>query len=189
MNEDCTIKDAIVTVRENLDIIGTKKGSINLRKYQKADIIDNQNIFFDFVDLINRDFDYDYLIYDCSPAIGTFERSIIASAYECITPMQAEAFSIEGLGIFNKEILDIRKKLRSNVKHDKIIFNMVENLEIHKRYIKEIKEFDNYQFFEIPKATDIKKAQDCYLSLFEYNSSYSTKKKAEREIQRLAEAL
>lgn len=189
LNEECTIKDAITEVRENLHLIGNKRGSKNLRKFQKVEIIDNQNIFYDLVDLVSRDFNYDYLIYDCSPAIGTFERSVIASAQDCIVPMQAEAFSVDGLGIFNEELEDIKKKMRSAVKHDKIVFNMVENLEIHKRYIKELKEFDNYQFFQIPKATDFKKAQDSFLSIFEYESTYNTKKNAESEIQRLAEVL
>ena len=188
--DDCTITDGIKNIRENLDIIPTKKGSKKLIDFSKNEISSYLDAFKDLVALIRSDFNYDFIIYDCNPSIGIFEKSIIASADECIVPLQPEAFAIDGLGIFNKELINIRKRQKSNVQHNKIIFNMVdERLNIHKRYMKALNDAAEFDFFVIPATSDFKTAQDRYLSVFEFESKSKPKERAEREIKRLAEVL
>lgn len=193
LTERCTFVDAITEVRPNFDMIGSKRGSKALREYQSGAIQQEPMVFYNFVDILKEHFDYDFVIYDSHPALGVFEKSVLASCDEVIVPLQPEAFGVDGVGIFNDGLAEIRKGLRSNVKHNKIVITMIDSrLKIHEKYINDLKQYDQYQFFEINTCVDFKKSQDQFQSIFEFETDKKlsgTRIKAENAIKALAEVI
>ena len=54
-----------------------------------------------------------YMIFDLSPAMGTFEREVLTAADEVVTPIVPEQFCLDGLQVFAENLEDARKKMRS----------------------------------------------------------------------------
>ena len=70
---------------------------------------------------------YRYAVIDLSPAFGTFEREALTAADEVITPIMPDTFGIDGLQIFAENLLDARKKMRTQKPaYSKIVLTAVD---------------------------------------------------------------
>lgn len=75
----------LIPLNANLFTLETKLSTVNFREY----------ILKKFIDKIRVD--YDYVIIDCMPQIGTAMLNVMVASDSLITPTQAEILSVKGL--------------------------------------------------------------------------------------------
>src|SRR5262245_18068387 len=67
---------------------------------------------------------YDYLIVDCSPAIGLLTVNALVAADVVVGPMQAEYFALEGLSAFTATLAKVRAAYKPRLAIDGVVFTM-----------------------------------------------------------------
>jgi cellulose biosynthesis protein BcsQ len=130
---------------------------------------------------------YEYAIFDCSPAFSQLERAVIGAADEVITPMIPEYFSMDGIEIFTNELAKIRKAQRRDIRHDKIVCNMVNrSFSHHAAFCESLKRLD-YRIFTIPQDTRIPQAQIYHQSIYDFDPKSKTIPAFEEIVQAISE--
>lgn len=162
--------EALQLVKDNFYIIPTRGKDGNLRNYGEVKLNEEPFIFDDLRQAIEG-LNFDFLIYDMSPALGRVERSVLSAADEVITPITPEMFSINGILTFTHELNKLKKNLRLNITHEKIICNNVNlSFKIHKDALEAL-EGNDYDVYVIPQDSEIKKAQEVNKTVFEFNAA------------------
>jgi len=158
---------ALHQLKGNFYMLPTRPGG-NLRNYGETKINDEPFVFCDLLEVLES-LNFKYVVFDTSPALGRIERAILTAAAEVITPITPEYFSIQGIKNFIIELERMKKNLRLDIKHDKIIANNVNlSFNIHKAALSELDKTD-YKVFVIPQDSQIKVAQEYNKSIFDYN--------------------
>ncbi len=119
----CYLNEAIVSVDEipNLYILPTFGIGGTLKLYAETKLSEEPYVLDDLINELNGE--YEHVILDLSPGLGRLEKAAIVASDEVITPMTPEIFSLDGLEIFVEELKRLKKNLRSDVEHNKIIIN------------------------------------------------------------------
>lgn len=167
LNGDISPAEGLYKIKDNFFILPTRPGG-KLRLYGENKISEEPFVFCDLLEVLEG-LNFKYIVFDTSPAMGKLERAVMTAAQEVITPIAPEAFSVGGLLIFIEEMKKLKKNLRLNLKHEKIIANNVNmSFGIHKLAMQELDklEFDVYM---IPQDSQIKLAQEDNKSIFDYN--------------------
>ena len=108
--------------------------------------------------------DFDHIILDLSPGLGRLERSAIIASDEVITPMTPEVFSLDGLEIFIDELRRLKKNLRSQVRHSRVIINSYdERIKQHRDILKAAQE-GSFDVYRIPVDPVFRKAQEASIA-------------------------
>lgn len=157
----CFVKDAIVKVPvvDNLYLLPTFGIGGTLKTYSETKLSEEPFVIQDLVREVSSD--YDHIIMDLSPGLGMLERYALIASDEVITPMTSEVFSLDGLEIFITELQKLRKNLRSNVKHDKIIINSFDTrIKQHRDIYAAAVESGNYKVYLIPVDPVFRKSQE-----------------------------
>ena len=105
--------------------------------------------------------DFDRVILDLSPGLGRLERSALIASDEIITPMTPEVFSLDGLEIFIDELQRLKKNMRSQVKHTRIIINSYdERIRQHRDIYSAAEASGRFHVYRIPVDPLFRKAQE-----------------------------
>lgn len=159
--------EALIKVRDGFYMLPTRPGG-NLRTYGETKINDEPFIFDDLKESL-RGLDFDYIIFDLSPALGKIERAVLTAADEVITPITPEYFSVRGIRNFIIELEKMKKNLRINIQHNKIVCNNVNlSITMHKDTLEGLQGID-YSVYVIPQDAEIRKAQESNQAIFDYN--------------------
>jgi chromosome partitioning protein len=67
---------------------------------------------------------YDYILIDCPPSLGLLTLNALVAADAVIVPMQAEYFSLEGLGALTQTIEHVKKSLNPALTVEGVLFCM-----------------------------------------------------------------
>ena len=176
---------AIVKITDNFYILPTKKNDRELKVYAETKLFQEPFIFED----LNQEFHklgFEYAIYDLSPSISQLERCILLAMNEAITPISPEFFGFDGIELFYNELQKINKSYRKNIKHNKIILNLInESFATHNQYLEAIKTMKNYNVFFIKQDRNIADSQKNHKTIFEY----SPKSKVIAELNRITESI
>lgn len=157
----CFVADAIVKAPgiENLFILPTFGIGGSLKSYSETKLSEEPFVIQDLINQVAED--YDHIIMDLSPGLGMLERYALIASDEVITPMTSEVFSLDGLEIFIHELQKLRKNLRSNVKHNKIIINSYDSrIRQHRDIYAAAMESGNYKVYLIPVDPIFRKSQE-----------------------------
>ena len=157
----CFVKDAIVKVPvvDNLYLLPTFGIGGTLKTYSETKLSEEPFVIQDLVKEVSSD--YDHIIMDLSPGLGMLERYALIASDEVITPMTSEVFSLDGLEIFIHELEKLRKNLRSNVRHNKIIINSFDTrIRQHRDIYEAAMESGNYKVYRIPVDPVFRKSQE-----------------------------
>ncbi len=160
----CYYEDALVEVKAipNLYLIPTFAIGGGLKLYAETKLSDEPYIIQDLVKSLDNEFDH--IILDLSPGLGRLERSALVASNEVITPMTPEVFSLDGLEIFIEELDKLRKNLRSNLIHTKIIINSFDNRIKQHRDILTAATEGKFDVYKIPVDPHFRKAQEASLA-------------------------
>ena len=157
----CFSKDAIVAIPdvENLFILPTFGIGGTLKNYSETKLAEEPFIIQDLVKELSEDFDR--VILDLSPGLGRLERSALIASDEIITPMTPEVFSLDGLEIFIDELQRLKKNMRSQVKHTRIIINSYdERIRQHRDIYSAAEASGRFHVYRIPVDPLFRKAQE-----------------------------
>lgn len=115
------IKDAIVQITENLHIIPSSMNMSFLDRYLQ---IQQENLVTVFKDQIEKiEGEYDFIIFDCPPAISSATAAATLAATRIIMPVTPMKFSLSGLRASFEEISNLEKKFKKSNLKKSIIFN------------------------------------------------------------------
>ncbi|MBP5551937.1 MAG: ParA family protein [Spirochaetales bacterium] len=164
----CYIKDALVPVEQvpNLYLLPTFGIGGVLKNYSETKLSEEPFVLQDLVNELSKDFDH--IILDLSPGLGRLERSAIIASDEVITPMTPEVFSLDGLEIFIDELKRLKKNLRSQVRHSRVIINSYdERIKQHRDILKAAQE-GSFEVYRIPVDPVFRKAQEASMAPQQY---------------------
>lgn len=115
--EECIRKDVL----ENLDVLPS---DINLSAIE-VELIDNANKQYIVRDAIAGIVDnYDYIIIDCPPALGTLTINALCAANSVLVPIQCEYYALEGLSQLIRTIELVQDRLNPTLKIEGVVFTM-----------------------------------------------------------------
>lgn len=157
----CFVYDAILPVKgiERLSVLPTFGIGGTLKVYSETKLADEPYVLQDLITEVSNK--YEHIILDLSPGLGRLERSALIASDEIVTPMTPEVFSLDGLEIFIDELARIKKNMRSNVKHNKIIINSFdERIRQHRDIYTAAEESGRFKVFKIPVDPLFRKAQE-----------------------------
>ena len=157
----CYPESAIVPVpnMDNFDILPTFGIGGSLKNYSETKLAEEPFIIQDLVNEIAGK--YDHIVMDLSPGLGRLERSALIASDEIITPMTAEIFSLDGLEIFIDELGKLKKNMRANVRHSKIVINSYDSrITQHREIYEAAQESGRFLVFRIPVDPVFRKAQE-----------------------------
>ncbi|MDD5076381.1 MAG: ParA family protein [Sphaerochaetaceae bacterium] len=160
----CYVDDAIVQIPniDNLFLLPTFGIGGSLKTYAETKIADEPYVLQDLIQLLKDK--YPRIILDLSPGLGKLERAAIIASDEVITPMTPEVFSLDGLEIFIDELKKIRKNLRSQVKHERIVINSFDGRIRQHKEIYEAATSGIFKVYKIPVDPVFRKAQEANVS-------------------------
>lgn len=157
----CYVSDAIVEVPKlkQLYLLPTFGIGGTLKSYSETKLNEEPFVLQDLINEVSEGFDH--IVLDLSPGLGMLERSALIASDEVITPMTSEVFSLDGLEIFIHELEKLRKNLRSNVRHNKIIINSFDTrIRQHRDIYEAAMESGNYKVYRIPVDPVFRKSQE-----------------------------
>lgn len=156
----CFFNEAIMPVKqvENLYILPTFGIGGTLKNYSETKLADEPYVIQDLISEVSKE--YDHIILDLSPGLGRLEKSALIASDEVITPMTPEVFSLDGLEIFIEELKRIKKNLRSDVLHKRVIINSYDERIKQHRDIYHIASQGVFDVYKIPVDPIFRKSQE-----------------------------
>jgi len=177
--------NAIIQIRDNLFILPSKKRDSELKLYGETKLFQEPFVFEDLnVEL--QKLGFSFAIYDLAPSISQLERCVLLACNEVITPIVPEYFGFEGIELFYNELKKVNKSYKKNIRHNKIIVNMVnDSFTTHKQYLELLNDTKNYIVYKIKQDRKIADSQKNYETIFEYYP----KSHSIAELEKIAEDL
>jgi len=181
LNRRCGIEDALYSVH-GITILPTRADS-DLKKFER-ELTEEPYAFVDLNEVI-QGIGFEIIIYDLSPGLSTLERCVLLSCDEVVTPVLAEAFSIDGLERADAEIQRINRSFRREVQNRKLVLNMLNRS--FRRHLSALEGYQNLDFdlYTVGQDAKIAEAQFRHLPL----SDYDPGSKVLPELRRLTAAM
>ena len=168
MQGRCDLAEAILPVRESLDLLGTFAVGGDLKEWSETQLAGKP---FAFERLCERvvDLGYDFLIFDLGPGISILEKSILAFVDEIVPVVAAEYFSADGIQIFEHELEQLRTDRKARLVAERMVVNRVnDSYALHKAY-RELLENRRYRTFTVHQSTGISDCVPEHSTVFEYD--------------------
>lgn len=118
--------------------------------------------------------DFDYVIIDCPPSLGSITINVLAASTGVIVPVQLEAYSVRGLGNINAKFVDVKAMLNPDLQMRGYLLVMTDQrLETTKVYAEQLGEIYDDLIFNtsIRRNTTIAKSQEMDSDIFSYDES------------------
>ncbi|MDY5931309.1 MAG: ParA family protein [Candidatus Ornithospirochaeta sp.] len=157
----CYLDSAVVPVPslEGLFILPTFGINGTLKSYSETSLVDEPYVIQDLIHQASEE--YEHIILDLSPGLGRLERSALIASDEIITPMTPEVFSLDGLEIFIAELAKLKKNMRVNIRHQRIIINSYdERIRQHRDIFEAARSSGRFSVYRIPVDPLFRKAQE-----------------------------
>ncbi len=165
------INKAIIPIADNLDLIvgGIDLASADMQFTQ----IRRESLIKNAFTKLKKE--YDFCIFDCSPALGVVLMNILTVADEVIIPLEPGAYSLQGLSRLYKFIDQIHDFTNDKVKVDGILVTKVRNTSNSKIWINDIEEKAELIGTKVYKSkirlnVSVEEAQTLRMDLFQYSS-------------------
>ncbi len=120
LSEDGPLDDAIVHVTENLDLVPSTSLNSMLDVWIDRQCKNQTRAFVDKVEAVRSR--YDYIIFDCAPALSRTNSAAIGSSDMVILPVIPDKFSQHGLEQTLSEIKLVQREVSHSIEC-KIVFN------------------------------------------------------------------
>lgn len=108
------IKDCIIKINENIDLVPGSIEMRNLDEYIKGEFM---NDFIMDKQIKSIEEDYDYIIIDCRPDMRKIEMNALVCADVVLTPLEPHYFSLDGFDILEGFIDSLKDILKLDLKH------------------------------------------------------------------------
>ncbi len=168
---EISAKDAIViSSTPNLSIL---PADINLvgAELELVSKFKREYIMKDFIAPIKDD--YDFILIDCLPSLGILTVNALTAADSVIIPVQAEIFSLEGLGKLKNTINLVKKQLNPDLVIEGIVLTMYDRrLRLANLVIEEVQEHAKDRVFDtiIHRNSRISEAPSAHQPVIMYDA-------------------
>ena len=115
--------------------------------------------------------DYDFVLIDCPPSLGSLTRTALAASTEVLMPIQCEYFAMEGLTQMIHVIRDVMQSREGRLEFGGILLTMYDpQLELTREVDAEVRDFFGEIVFEtvIPRDVAVTEAPSHGLSVIDY---------------------
>ena len=164
---ECTIEEAVININEGLDLIPSDFENSVLEHHIVSTRKNLQNFITDTLKPIRKN--YDFIIFDCNPALSALNISIALASDQILIPVNPDRFSEKGLKVVLDEIDRISREYRKNIDF-KLLFTLYDGREaISQKYlIKYGSEYEGKLISTlIRRNADVKNAIDSKKSIFD----------------------
>ena len=120
MQGRCDLVEAILLVRDNLDLLGTFAVGGDLKEWSETQLAGKPFAFERLCESV-VDLGYDFLIFDLGPGISILEKSILAFVDEIVPVVAAEYFSADGIQIFEHELEQLRLDRKARLVAERMV--------------------------------------------------------------------
>lgn len=128
----------IINIKNNLDIIPSTLDLAGI-EMTLVNVMSRETILKSITDEIKKD--YDYILIDCSPSLGTLTINALTACDSVIIPVTPEYLSAKGLGLLVKNINLIKKRINPSIEIDGILITMLNRrTNLSKEMVKAINE-------------------------------------------------
>jgi chromosome partitioning protein len=114
------VEEAILNVVPGLDLLPSRLDNVTLDSYMMVRRINLDSVFTKILAPILKN--YDLIIFDCPPTLGTTVCASILASDLIIAPLNPDVYSYEGIEIMDKEIENIKRQFNKNIQW-KILLN------------------------------------------------------------------
>lgn len=164
--KDCLMKsvmDGVTVVPSNEDLAAAEIELIGLEK--------KEYILKNYIDKVKDE--YDYIIIDCPPSLGTLTVNAMTAADTVLVPIQCEYYALEGLSQLMHTIGLVKKRLNPNLEMEGVVFTMYDartnlSLQVVENVRKNLKE--NIYKSIIPRNVKLAEAPSHGLPIVLYDS-------------------
>ena len=138
INFEVPAKTVLKTNYENLDIMPSAEklsgAEVELvlnfkREYRLKDIIDQ---------ISNK---YDYILIDCSPALGLLTLNALTASGEVLIPLQCEYYALEGIARLLKTVDLVKHNLNKGLEISGVVLTMYTRTRLSDQAVKEIRKY------------------------------------------------
>ena len=119
------VREAIYTTDiERLDVVPS---SINLvgAEVEMYNLGDREHVMKNMLDPLRKE--YDYILIDCSPSLGTITVNALTAADSVIIPVQCEYFALEGISKLLNTIKLVKRKLNPELEIEGFLLTMYDS--------------------------------------------------------------
>ena len=126
----CNIKEAIIKTKfKNLSII---PATINLagvdvefirKMYEDTTFHQNEQLRMYLEEIKDE---YDYIIIDCQPSLGTTAMNALVASDSVIIPVQCEYYALEGITQLLNSIIMVQNKMNPNLRIEGVLLTMLD---------------------------------------------------------------
>jgi len=119
--------------------------------------------------------DYDYIILDTPPASPTIIMNALTASDDCIIPVKADSYSLNGIGLLSNSIKPVQKYTNKDLKIAGFLLGFYDSRlllskEIKKQLVEVVEVFDTKIFNQtIRNAVALSEAQAMKQSIFDYS--------------------
>ena len=158
VSKEIKIEEAIIKVTSHLHLLPSTNMNSNLENYIKSKFYNASLPMNDAISSVLNN--YDYIIFDCAPALGILNASIVCALDEVILPINGDAFSMSAL----KDTLAELSRIEIEFKHSvskKVVFTRYDEREyVSKKYLGDVANQYGPMLFDtvIKQCADIKTA-------------------------------
>jgi chromosome partitioning protein len=118
-----SLDDSILNITNNLHLVPSSMNVSFLDRYLQLNQENLSTVLKDRTDRAINELGYDYVIFDCPPAISSATTAATCAADRIIMPVTPMKFSLQGLKASFEEIKSIEKKFKKKDLQKNIIFN------------------------------------------------------------------
>ena len=132
---DCSEYDCLVSNRNVREAIYTTDierrdvvpSSINLvgAEVEMYNLGDREHVMKNMLDPLRKE--YDYILIDCSPSLGTITVNALTAADSVIIPVQCEYFALEGISKLLNTIKLVKRKLNPGLEIEGFLLTMYDS--------------------------------------------------------------
>ena len=115
--------------------------------------------------------DYDYIIIDCQPSLGTLTTNALAAADSALIPVQCEFYSLEGIMQIMNTIMLAQKRFNPNLQLEGVLLTMfMVNTNLGLEVVESIKSYFKESVYDtiIPKSVRLAEAPSHGMPVIDY---------------------
>ena len=173
---DCDIKDAIIkTPFKNLSVVPSvielagAEIEIMQISYQDRSFVMTGQLKKQIDKIRDR---YDYIIIDCPPALGILTTNALAASDSVLIPVQCEYYSLEGVNLLLKTILQVQKRVNTKLEIEGVLLTMLDGRTlIGLEVVEDVRKFFKEKVFStiIPRLVKLVEAPSHGKPIIEYD--------------------
>ncbi len=123
IQNNISLEDSILNITSNLHLIPSSMNMSFLDRFIQLNQENIATVLKDRTDKALNELGYDYVIFDCPPAISSVTAAATMASDRIIMPVTPMKFSLQGLKASFEELENLEKKFKKKDLHKNTIFN------------------------------------------------------------------